>query len=179
MSFFTDRVQLALTQQSNQLLGADLSIVSDRPFAAELRGEAAQARPGRDARLRFPQYGEPRRGKPALRTSRRLPPAIRCAAEVRLADALVRRRSGARQVPAPGTAWVDDRLLTRLNVKLGDTLAVGQLHLRIAALVTQEPDSAIGFLNSAPRLIMNEADVAASGLVQDGSRVRYRMYHRR
>ena len=33
VSFFTDRVQLALTQQSNQLLGADLTIVSDRPFA--------------------------------------------------------------------------------------------------------------------------------------------------
>ncbi|MEE9222470.1 MAG: hypothetical protein V3V40_03350, partial [Nitrosomonadaceae bacterium] len=31
VGFFTDRVQLALSRQSNQLLGADLIIVSDRP----------------------------------------------------------------------------------------------------------------------------------------------------
>ena len=42
VSFFTDRVQLALTQQSNQLLGADLSIVSDRPFGGEFAREAQQ-----------------------------------------------------------------------------------------------------------------------------------------
>ncbi len=96
--------------------------------------------------------------------------------EVRLADELFGAERIARDVPAAGTAWVDDRLLTRLNVKFGDTLAVGQLRLRVAALVTQEPDSAIGFLNSAPRLLMNEADIAASGLIQTGSRVRYRLY---
>src|ERR1019366_5914654 len=46
----------------------------------------------------------------------------------------------------------------------------------VAAVLTQEPDSVIGFINSAPRLLMNEAYIAASGLIQNGSRVRYRLY---
>src|SRR5690348_2363452 len=40
VGFFTDRVRLALTQQSNQLLGADLTIVSDRPFDSAFESEA-------------------------------------------------------------------------------------------------------------------------------------------
>ena len=34
----------------------------------------------------------------------------------------------------------------------------------------------IGFINSAPRVLMNEADIESTGLLQTGSRVRYRLY---
>jgi putative ABC transport system permease protein len=43
------------------------------------------------------------------------------------------------------------------------------------AVVTQEPDAAISFLNSGPRIIVNEADIEATGLVQPGSRIGYRL----
>ena len=97
--------------------------------------------------------------------------------EVRLADTLFGARTRrARGAGAGNGVGRDDRLLTRLNVKPGDMVAVGRLQLRIAALVTQEPDSVIGFINSAPRVLMNEADIGATGLLQAGSRVRYRLY---
>src|SRR3982751_1018112 len=54
VSFFTDRVQLALTQQSNQLLGGDLSIVSDRPFNEEFEQEARRRGLAVTHALRFP-----------------------------------------------------------------------------------------------------------------------------
>src|SRR6185369_6248397 len=54
VSFFTDRVQLALTQQSNQLLGADLTIVSDRPFADRFALEARARGLAVTRALRFP-----------------------------------------------------------------------------------------------------------------------------
>src|SRR4051812_35002994 len=175
VSFFTNRVQLALTQQSNQLLGADLSIVSDRPFAPGFAA-AAQARGLAVTRaLRFPSMAS-HDDESLLTDIKAVAPGYPLRGEVRLADALFGPDRVAREIPASGTAWVDDRLLTRLNVKPGDTIAVGQLRLRITALVTQEPDSVIGFINSAPKLMMNEADLAQSGLVQPGSRVRYRLY---
>src|SRR6187401_1571172 len=40
VGFFTDRVHQALGRQANQLLGADLVVVSDRPVGAELEAEA-------------------------------------------------------------------------------------------------------------------------------------------
>ena len=175
VSFFTDRVQRALTQQSNQLLGADLSIVSDHPFAGEFVAEARARGLAATRALRFPSMAS--HGDESLLTDiKAVAPGYPLRGEVRLADTLFGVERIAREIPAAGTAWVDDRLLTRLNLKPGDTIGVGHLRLRVAALVTQEPDSVIGFLNSAPKLVMNEADVAASGLLQAGSRVRYRLY---
>ena len=40
VGFFTDRVQRALDQQANWLLGADLVIADSRPIAPELKEEA-------------------------------------------------------------------------------------------------------------------------------------------
>lgn len=175
VSFFTDRVRLALTLQSNQLLGADLSIVSDRPFAGEFAAEAQARGLAVTRALRFPtmtSYG----GESLLTDVKVVAIGYPLRGDVRLADELFGAERVAREIPAAGTAWVDDRLATRFKVKPGDTLAVGRLRLRVAALVTQEPDSVIGFINSAPRLLMNEADIAASGLLQAGSRVRYRLF---
>ena len=175
VGFFTNRVQLALTQQSNQLLGADLSIVSDRPFTADFASEARARGLAVTRALRFPSmatFGD----ETQLADVKVVASGYPLRGEVKLADELFGAQRVARDVPGTGTAWADDRLLTRLRIKPGDTLGIGQLRLRLAAIVTQEPDSSIGFLNSAPRLIMNEADLAASGLVQDGSRVRYRLY---
>ena len=175
VSFFTDRVQLALTQQSNQLLGADLSVVSDRPFSEEFAREARSRGLAVTRALRFPSMAG-FAGDSLLSDIKAVAPGYPLRGEVRLAGELFGAERIAHDIPAAGTAWVDDRLLTRLKMKIGDILAVGRLRLQVAALVTQEPDSVIGFINSAPRAILNEADVAASGLVQAGSRVRYRLY---
>ena len=175
VSFFTDRVQLALAQQSNQLLGADLSIVSDRPFGAEFAAEAQARGLAVTRALRFPSMAS-YRDESLLTDVKAVAAGYPLRGEVRLADELFGPDRVAREVPAAGTAWIDDRLLTRLKIKPGETLTVGRLRLRIAALVTREPDSGIGFINSAPRVLMNDADIAASGLLQDGSRVRYRLY---
>ena len=37
VAFFADRVWQALTREANQMLGADLLLVSDSPFAPQLR----------------------------------------------------------------------------------------------------------------------------------------------
>ena len=175
VGFFTDRVQLALTRQATQLLGADLTIVSDRPFSGEFESEARSRGLAVTRALRFPSmvaHGEDSQ----LADVKAVAAGYPLRGELRVADELFGAERPAHDVPAAGTAWIDDRLLTRLNLKLGDSVGVGQLQLRVAALVTQEPDSMIGFLSSAPRLVMNEADIAASGLIQTGSRVRYRLY---
>ena len=54
VGFFTDRIHQALGRQANQLLGADLVIVSDRPIANDFQVEA-QTRGLTVARvMRFP-----------------------------------------------------------------------------------------------------------------------------
>ena len=43
VAFFADRVWQALTREANQMLGADVLLLSDRPFAPELGADAAGA----------------------------------------------------------------------------------------------------------------------------------------
>src|SRR3954471_13046245 len=120
VSFFTDRVQLALSQQSNQLLGADLSIVSDRPFDEALAQEARQRGLAVTRALRFPSMATAS-GESLLSDIKVVAAGYPLRGEVRLADTLFGAERIAREIPQAGSVWVDDRLLSRLNVKPGDT----------------------------------------------------------
>ncbi|MBJ3814608.1 ABC transporter permease [Shimwellia pseudoproteus] len=76
--------------------------------------------------------------------------------------------------PARGTVLLAPRLMALLQLKVGDTLEVGDTTLRVAGEVIQEPDSGFTPFQIAPRLLMNMADVAATHAVQPGSRVSWR-----
>ena len=70
-------------------------------------------------------------------------------------------------------AAVDDSLLDRLSLKVGDTFDLGALHLEIRSRVISEPDrlgTGIGF---GARVLISEAALRASGLIQPGSLIRW------
>lgn len=76
--------------------------------------------------------------------------------------------------PEPGSVLLAPRLMALLNLKVGDSLDVGDATLRIAGEVVQEPDSGFNPFQMAPRLMMNLADVEKTGAVQPGSRIAWR-----
>ena len=78
-------------------------------------------------------------------------------------------------IPAPGTIWVDERLASALSASVGDTITVGKQSLRVAAVLTLEPDRGVNFFSVAPRLLMNIVDLEATALIQPGSRISYRL----
>ncbi|MGS0541422.1 ABC transporter permease [Pseudomonas sp. Y5-11] len=76
--------------------------------------------------------------------------------------------------PQPGEAWVEARLLTALDLKIGDSIDVGMKTLKLTRVLTYEPDRAGNFYSLTPRVMINLDDLAATGVVQPGSRVSYR-----
>lgn len=76
--------------------------------------------------------------------------------------------------PPAGEVWVDSRLLPLLNMSLGDTLEVGEAKLRATRVIVEEPDRGGSFSLFGARVLMNRDDLAASGVIQPGSRVNYR-----
>jgi putative ABC transport system permease protein len=70
---------------------------------------------------------------------------------------------------------VDEKLMIGLSLKRGDRIEVGASRFAVDALITQEPDYSIGFLNLRPRVLINEVDLPATGLIQQGSRIGYRL----
>jgi len=92
---------------------------------------------------------------------------------VRVSDTLFGEQREVDDIPAPGEVWADGALLARVGADVGGTLAVGGLDLRISAVLTYRPDQSIGFASLAPSLLLNVDDISESGLIGEGSRVRY------
>ncbi len=82
---------------------------------------------------------------------------------------------GSSSIPARGTVWVDGRLLRRLELRIGDEVGIGTRRFTVAARITRDIDRAVGFYSFAPRVLMNGDDLAATGLLQEGSRIVYRL----
>ena len=78
----------------------------------------------------------------------------------------------ARQGDAFGAA-ADPALLTRLDLKPGDRITIGNAVIELRAALTGEPDKLAGGIGLGPRLLISEAALRASGLLQPGSLVRW------
>ena len=75
-----------------------------------------------------------------------------------------------------GADWgavVEPALLTRLNIAVGDTIALGKARFRIVATIAREPDRAARGLAFGLRVLVSHAALKASGLIQPGSLIRY------
>ena len=70
-------------------------------------------------------------------------------------------------------AAADQTLLTRLDLKLGDRISVGQATFQLRSIVNSEPDKLAGGLGFGPRFLVSEAGLRATRLLQPGSLVRW------
>jgi putative ABC transport system permease protein len=70
-------------------------------------------------------------------------------------------------------AAVDPTLLTRLDLKTGDRITIGNAVIELRAALTSEPDKLAGGIGLGPRMLLSTAALRASGLVQPGSLVRW------
>ncbi|QLC72276.1 ABC transporter permease [Pseudomonas sp. LPB0260] len=76
--------------------------------------------------------------------------------------------------PGPGEAWAEARVLTALNLQVGERIELGSTSLRLSRVLTYLPDEAGDFYSLTPHVLMHLDDLAATEVVQPGSRVRYR-----
>ena len=177
VGFFADRVRQALEREANQLLGADLLLSADHPWPESV-AQLARERGLAIAQTRtFPSMvtlGQGERLRAQLAEIKAVSDGYPLRGKLRIADRQGAVDSPAAGIPPPGEIWIDERLASALSAKVSDTLSVGQQSLRIAAVLTLEPDRGVNFFSVAPRLLMNLADLPATALIQPGSRVGYR-----
>ncbi|HXS54282.1 MAG TPA: FtsX-like permease family protein [Usitatibacter sp.] len=174
VGFFADRVQSALDRQANELLGGDLVVIADHPVP-EAFMRAARAGGLAIATTRtFPSMVSSAGGV-NLADIRAVSEGFPLRGRIRVADVVGGPERIAEGVPRPGTVWIAPALAGRLGIGVGDRLKLGRIELAVAAIIAREPDSVLQYFGIAPRVLVNEADLAATGLIQVGSRVTYRL----
>lgn len=173
VAFLTDRVGHAVDLRAAESLAADLRLGSSQPIPGRYIEMAEQAGLQTAAMIIMPSVvfkddsstlsaisavtpGYPLRGK--LKTSARL-----------LSETVETN-----DTPARGEAWASTRLLARLGADTGSVIKVGKAELRITKVLNFRPDQGWRFVDLAPTLLINMADLEATALIQPGSRVSYR-----
>jgi putative ABC transport system permease protein len=177
VGFFADRLQGGLARDARALLGGDAIVASDRPAPPAFAERAAALGLSSATSASFPSMAratDERGGASRLVAVKSVGPAYPLRGTLRISEGEGEPRE-VRQGPAPGTAWVDPALLDGLSIAVGDELLLGDSALRVAAVIALEPDRGAGFLSFAPRVMLNDADLAATGLIQPASRVTYRL----
>lgn len=86
----------------------------------------------------------------------------------------LRLQPAARDTVLPRPAFVDPRLLERLNLEIGDSLEIGRATFAIAARIDSEPDRSARIFSLGPRVLIAQNDLPATELVRPGSLVTYR-----
>ncbi|EHJ92380.1 ABC transporter permease [Vreelandella boliviensis] len=170
IAFFLDRLERGLERQAGQMLGGDLVLEQRDPFSAELRERLESAG--------FVLSDQVDLVSMISRGGRFQPASLKAVDEVypHYGVSYVDFGDGTEQIasgPPPGEAWADPRLMELVEIALGDRVQVGQTELAVTGIIEREADQSGGFGNFNPRLMINTADVEATGLVQEGSRIEF------
>ncbi|MDH5537586.1 MAG: ABC transporter permease, partial [Betaproteobacteria bacterium] len=175
VGFFADRMKQTLNREAHQLLGGDLMLHSHVPWAPEIADEIRRRGLRETSSVTFVSMVQAQ-GANQLAGVKAVAPGYPLRGTMRVAGGLNRPDVPANGIPAPGEVWIDERLTSALSAALGSTVTVGDASLRVAAVLTLEPERGASFFNFAPRLLMNAADLPATGLIQPGSRIHYWLY---
>ncbi len=195
VSFLADRLNGGLQRDARQLLGGDVVVVSDQATPAHIVQRAksdglqgvttlsfptmarGQSQHGAEANsrlvaLKAVEVGYPLRGK--LKVASSLTQAQDAQANDRASSANKPAVEKTFTIPATGEVWIETAGLEALGLDVGDSVWLGNSRLRVSRVLVHEPDRGAGFMNFAPRVLMNSADLEATALIQPASRVTWR-----
>nr|WP_079419692.1 FtsX-like permease family protein [Thiomonas intermedia] len=176
VGFVAQRLHGALVRDAAQLIGGDVVIVSDHPLDP-LYLRQAEARGLRHMQTAvFPSMALDVTGdRTRLVSVKAVGSHYPLIAQVVLRQGLQAPEMSRAGPPTAGTVWVNAGVLGALGLKVGDLLQLGNARLRISDVLVREPDTGAGFINFAPRVMMNQLDLPSTGLIQPASRVTYRL----
>ena len=170
VGFLVDRIGIAVDNQAGEVLAADLRLESARPLDAASLEEAA--RRGLKTASSTGMFSVVFNGDASQLTAvRAVSPEYPLRGKVMLSDEPFGVGTAAIGNPARGEVWPDSRLAAALGAGVGTELSIGASKFRVSRILISRPDQGATFIDLAPSLLMNEADIEATQLIQPGSRL--------
>ncbi len=178
VGFFADRLNHGLARDARQLLGGDAIVLADHPVPATFVEKARELQLATATSATFPSMArapDDKGGATRLVGVKAVSDAYPLRGRLRVSAGPRAQPEELARAPERGTVWVDQALLDALRLQVGDPLLLGDASLRIARVLLLEPDRDTGFTSFTPRVLLHEADLGATALIQPASRVRYRL----
>ncbi|WP_455202846.1 ABC transporter permease, partial [Kaarinaea lacus] len=172
--FFTDRIAQALDLQASELLAADLRIVSDRPVKQEYIDAAQQRQLTLAQTISFRSMVLADGGS-QLAEIKAVNDHYPLRGSLKISQQAFDAGVETDQIPGPGEVWIEPRMVNQLGVSPGEGIILGSMTFKITAFLRYEPDRSGDLFSIAPRVLMNIEDLPATGLIQEGSRMRHRL----
>ncbi|MGE5815129.1 MAG: ABC transporter permease [Acidobacteriota bacterium] len=171
-------VRGALVGQARTLLGADVAVITNRPWDPGTRAEidkrvreaAVQSQTDTIATATMARPEIEKRPVARMVELLAVQPAFPLYGEVTLEG-----RRYSYELVRGGGALVRPELLAQLDMKVGDRLLLGGHPFTIRGVVTEEPGSSPSAFSFGPRVIVSLDDLRSSGLLSFGSRARYEL----
>ena len=159
----------ALARQGRLLIGGDLSFeLIHREVNAEERA-ALQALGRVSESAGFRAMARTPSGKSALVEVKAVDDAYPLYGDVAVVDA----DKTAPLWREPSIVLAERTLLDRLGLSVGSTLAIGETTVTVGGILGEQPDRLADRLAYGPKLLMSRETLAATGLVQPGSLIRW------
>lgn len=174
VGFFTERVESALSQQGALLLGGDLAVLADHDIPQVFVDNANKHSLDAVKTYEFPSMvvaGDNSQLVEIKAVGNDFP----LRGDLTLGTSVLDAGTVVKTAPGKGEAWIEPRLANLLDLRVDGRLAVGEQTLRVAAILLREPSRGGDMFSFAPRLMMNAEDLAATKLIQYGSRVKYQL----
>ena len=170
ISLFTDRLEQALSTQTEEFLGGNLKFESNKnklqPLLKDLDIKDSQfMEMALFASVIFSDEEMQLSSVKAVDNSYPLIGSL----ELENSEGVYSIQSN----PKPGTVWMDERLQNLLKVNYGDKVYIGDTSFIFTDTIKYEPDRASGNFSFAPKTIMNMSDLESTQIIQPGSRVEY------
>ncbi|MEY4234799.1 MAG: hypothetical protein RLZZ454_57 [Pseudomonadota bacterium] len=178
VGFFADRLQGGLQRDARQLLGGDAVVATDNPTPALFTQQAQRQGLKAVHTLTFPtmaRASDMQGGSAKLVALKAVEPGYPLRGSLRIKSQTGAIEKVAKTIPERGQVWVEPQLMDALGLSMGDALLLGNSRFTITAAIAVEPDRGTGFMNFSPRVMVNSADIEATGLIQPASRISYRM----
>ncbi len=165
-------IQNYLADNLNQLLGSDLVVESHAPMTREdeiaLRSLAQQLSVTQLIDMTLTHKGQWARVKLKL-----VDDAYPLQGNLQIGTTPASMQRAASQGPAVGEIWLESRLATRLQTRVGDILRVGGTDLRLSSLLFHEPDRIMEGHSTALRAMVHANSLAGAPIGGSKGRTRY------
>ena len=172
ISGFVNRLQINLERESSRFLAADLVVATADRTPESFINRAVESGLARGETVTFSSMVVSESDDMFLASVKAVGGAypLRGSLEIENTNGQLTANQ-----PNPGEVLLADRLVQQLKVLPGQRVWVGDAELVYAGKVISEPDGTSGFFGYGPRLMMNTADIEATGVIQPGSRVTFRL----